>query len=144
MEKSRLKNGTRNNLENYGLNREMEIMLNKNSKKQTTITNSQYLNDRDMFNKFSNGNEIIDYTEIKHDESNYGMPIFNGQILNNKSNVDNHSQDLTKWEMVDRVGNVFNRLVLFNATRYHMSMDYFGTDKMNGRLFQTFFFDTER
>ncbi len=87
MEKSRLKNGTRNNLENYGLNREMEIMLNKNSKKQTTITNSQYLNDRDMFNKFSNGNEIIDYTEIKHDESNYGMPIFNGQILNNKKSL---------------------------------------------------------
>ncbi len=87
MEKSRLKNGTRNNLENYGLNREMEIMLNKNSKNKTIITNSQYLNDRDMFNKFSNGNEIIDYTEIKHDESNYGMPIFNGQILNNKKSL---------------------------------------------------------
>jgi hypothetical protein len=87
MEKSRLKNSTRNNLENYGLNREMEVMLNKNSKKQTTITNSQYLNDRDMFNKFSNGNEIIDYTEIKHDESNFGMPIFNGQILNNKKSL---------------------------------------------------------
>ncbi len=87
MEKSRLKNSTRNNLENYGLNREMDVMLNKNSKRQTTITNSQYLNDRDMFNKFSNGNEIIDYTEIKHDENNYGMPIFNGQILNNKKSL---------------------------------------------------------
>lgn len=67
-----------------------------------------------------------------------------GNILNNKSETDNYSQDMTKWELVDRVGNVFNRLVLFNATRYHMSMDYFGDNKMNGRLFQTFFFSTER
>jgi hypothetical protein len=67
-----------------------------------------------------------------------------GNILNNKSEVDKYSQDMTKWEMVDRVGNVFNRLILFNATRYHMSMDYFGDNKTNGRLFQTFFFSTER
>jgi hypothetical protein len=32
-------------------------------------------------------------------------------------------------------GNVFNRLVLFNVHRYHMSMDYFGDTKENGRLF---------
>jgi hypothetical protein len=67
-----------------------------------------------------------------------------GKILNNKEEVDRFSQDLTKWEMVDSVGNVFNRLVLFNAHRYHMSMDYFGDTKENGRLFQTFFFSTER
>ena len=64
--------------------------------------------------------------------------------LNNKDEVDRFSQDLTKWELVDTVGNVFNRLVLFNAYRYHMSMDYFGDTKENGRLFQTFFFSTER
>ena len=67
-----------------------------------------------------------------------------GKILNNKDEVDRFSQDLTKWEMVDSVGNVFNRLVLFNAHRYHMSMDYFGDTKENSRLFQTFFFSTER
>jgi hypothetical protein len=61
-----------------------------------------------------------------------------------KEETDRFSQDLTKWEMVDRVGNVFNRLILFNANRYHMSMDYFGDTKENGRLFQTFFFSTER
>jgi len=60
-----------------------------------------------------------------------------------KDYVDYFSQDLTKWELVDTIGNVFNRLVLFNSKRYHMSMDYFGTDKTNGRLFQVFFFSTE-
>jgi hypothetical protein len=66
------------------------------------------------------------------------------KLLDNKSETDNYSQDLTKWEMVDRVGNVFNRLILFNSHRYHMSMDYFGDCKENGRLFQVFFFTTER
>jgi hypothetical protein len=50
------------------------------------------------------------------------------------------SQDLTKWDLVDQVGNVFNRLVLFNSKRYHMSMDYFGSDLLDSRLFQVFFF----
>lgn len=52
-------------------------------------------------------------------------------------------QDMTKWEMVDRFGNVFNRLILYRADNYHMSLDYFGNNKENGRLFQVFFFNTE-
>jgi hypothetical protein len=67
-----------------------------------------------------------------------------GIILNNTAEVTKYTQDMTKWEMVDRVGNVFNRLILFNAHRYHMSMDYFGDTKENGRLFQTFFFSTDK
>ena len=62
----------------------------------------------------------------------------------NKEIIDNHSQDYTKWELVDRVGNVFNRLVLFNSTQFHASLDYFGTCKEDARLFQVFFFSTER
>ena len=65
-------------------------------------------------------------------------------LLENKEELDRCSQDLTKWEKVDQVGNVFNRLILFNADRFHMSMDYFGDTKENGRLFQVFFFSTER
>lgn len=62
----------------------------------------------------------------------------------NKSDIDRDSQDMTKWRMVDTVGNVFNRLVVFDATRFHMSMDYFGQSKEDGRLFQVFFFSTEK
>jgi len=64
-------------------------------------------------------------------------------ILNNHDEVNIYNQDLTKWEIVDRIGNVFNRLVLFNSKRFHMSADYFGDSKENGRLFQVFFFSTE-
>lgn len=66
------------------------------------------------------------------------------RILDTKDQTDKYSQDLTKWELVDKVGNVFNRLILFNSKRFHMSMDYFGDTKENGRLFQVFFFSTER
>ena len=65
------------------------------------------------------------------------------KLLDNKKDTDNFSQDMTKWELVDTVGNVFNRLILFNSKRFHMSMNYFGDCKENGRLFQVFFFSTE-
>ena len=53
-------------------------------------------------------------------------------------------QDYTKWELVDRIGNVFNRLIMYRATNYHVSLDYFGKNLYDGRLFQVFFFNTER
>jgi hypothetical protein len=54
------------------------------------------------------------------------------------------SQDYTKWEMADRLGNVYNRLVLYRGGLYHVSLDYFGKDMHDGRLFQVFFFNTEK
>jgi hypothetical protein len=66
------------------------------------------------------------------------------EILDNKPETDTFSQDMTKWGVIDSVGNVFNRLILFNSNRFHMSQDYFGDSKENGRLFQVFFFSTER
>ena len=53
-------------------------------------------------------------------------------------------QDYTKWDIVDIYGNLFNRLILYRADNFHVSLDYFGNTKENGRLFQVFFFNTER
>ena len=64
-------------------------------------------------------------------------------LLKNKEVIGRFTQDLTKWEKVDQIGNIFNRLILFDSRNYHMSMDYFGDTKENGRLFQVFFFSTE-
>lgn len=76
-----------------------------------------------------------------HDGTNCKQDM---DILKNKDELDKCSQDMTKWKKMDQVGNVFNRLILFNSNRFHMSMDYFGDSKENGRLFQLFFFSTER
>ncbi len=64
--------------------------------------------------------------------------------VNANSPVTLHSQDVTKWEMVDRIGNVYNRMVLYRGDLFHVSLDYFGSNKEDGRLFQVFFFNTEK
>lgn len=60
-----------------------------------------------------------------------------------KVNNDHNGYDYTTWELVDVVGNKYNRLVLYRGNSFHASLDYFGDNAQNGRLFQTFFFNTE-
>jgi hypothetical protein len=57
--------------------------------------------------------------------------------------TNNDSRDYSKWEMTGMVGNVYNRLVMYRGDIFHRSLDYFGKDKHDGRLFQLFFFNTE-
>jgi hypothetical protein len=60
---------------------------------------------------------------------------------NNAPHLDGY--DYTKWEMVDYVANKYNRIVIYRGNLYHASLDYFGNSLQDGRLFQTFFFNTE-
>ncbi len=55
-------------------------------------------------------------------------------------NKDSHDHDA--WHTLDKVGNRFNRAILFKGRNSHMSDQYFGTCLEDGRLFQTFFFNT--
>jgi len=56
--------------------------------------------------------------------------------------IDSNNYDA--WEVMDIIGNKYNRCILFNGRCSHKSNVYFGNDKYSGRLFQTFFFDTEK
>jgi len=49
--------------------------------------------------------------------------------------------DGTRFETVDVLGNVYNRLVIFNAGYLHAASKYFGFTAENSRLWQMFFFD---
>jgi len=51
--------------------------------------------------------------------------------------------DGTHFEPVDILGNVYNRLVIFDASSIHSASQYFGTIMENARLWQMFFFGTE-
>ena len=51
--------------------------------------------------------------------------------------------DRSRWEEVDRIGNVYNRLVLFDSHFAHGASAYFGSTLADGRLFQNFFFNVE-
>lgn len=72
----------------------------------------------------------------KHKNSGQRMSI-------DKVDYGEDAYDLTKWEIVDRIGNVYNRLILYPGNLFHASIDYFGNNLENGRLFQTFFFNTK-
>jgi len=49
--------------------------------------------------------------------------------------------DGTKFDTVDDVGNVYNRLAIMDAKCIHSAGPYFGYDKPTGRLTHLFFFD---
>ena len=52
--------------------------------------------------------------------------------------------NMEDWEPIVQVSNIFNRLVIYRGEYYHRSMlPGFGDNQFNGRLFQTFFFNTK-
>ena len=57
-----------------------------------------------------------------------------GKNVTDIDTIDAYERD--KWEEIDRIGNVYNRCVIFDANRYHCATQYTGD-----RLFQVFFFD---
>jgi len=57
--------------------------------------------------------------------------------------MDKDSNDESKWQACDVIGNRFNRLIIFGGKQYHRSSDYFGSDASTGRLFKIFFFNVE-
>lgn len=58
-----------------------------------------------------------------------------------ESAFDGGFYDGTKFELVDSIGNVFNRLVIFNGKCIHSASQYFGQTLEDSRLFHMFFFD---
>jgi hypothetical protein len=58
-------------------------------------------------------------------------------------NTDINAKDETQWELITTIGNVYNRLVLYNGKMFHRSLiSGFGASKETGRLTQVFFFNT--
>ncbi len=64
------------------------------------------------------------------------------QMYTNNSDEPNFL-DRTPWEEIDRVGNKYNRLVIWNAQRVHSASQYFGDQIHNSRLFHLFFFNMD-
>ena len=73
------------------------------------------------------------HKETRGRHSQEGVKLFNEKTF----------VDSTPYDMVDQVGNVFNRLVIWDARLLHAAPVYFGWDIGSSRLSQVFFFDTE-
>lgn len=65
--------------------------------------------------------------------------LFDKAFKGNNKNLNFY--DGTKHELIDEVGNKYNRLVLFDAQQIHAAGDYFGDSIENARYFHIFFFD---
>jgi hypothetical protein len=97
-----------NSIENFNLNRGMDVFT-----KNENLPDM--LNDRDMFNHFSNGYEQIDMTNVKPNESSNGMPLFNPQILHNKKSLINNpyiqeSNDQTHFRALNTMSNLSSNM----------------------------------
>lgn len=87
-----------------------------------------------------------------HPPANSGTGIYkwkgNNSIFydpNDKKNMDlmwSQCNSHDNWELVDEIGNVFNRCILYRGDLFHKPINYFGENKENGRLIQVFFFNT--
>jgi hypothetical protein len=54
------------------------------------------------------------------------------------------SQSRDRWIEVDRVGNVYNRALIFPSGLLHSASRHFGSTLSNGRVYQTFHFPIKR
>ena len=125
----------------------------------------------DTFNKYDNENKFVSTNSnepIIIDTKNYeysaiifltpDAPVNTGITLyrskhtkkmtvsdSEKTTVfQNGNQDITEFEPVDVIGNVYNRLVIFNTQLIHAVTHNFGTNLNNNRLVQMFAFDTKK
>jgi hypothetical protein len=46
----------------------------------------------------------------------------------------------SRWKEIDRLGNVYNRAVMFPSGLLHSAAKHFGSNRFNGRLYQSFHF----
>ena len=78
----------------------------------------------------------------KHKELQVEYAINDDENSSENALLNKDARNYDKWDIVDSVGNKFNRCILFRGKRSHKSGIYFGKNKETARLFQTFFFDT--
>ncbi len=79
--------------------------------------------------------KITGLRQLDHNDQDTYVKTFKG--ISDEMNF----YDGTQFELVDTIGNVYNRLVLFNAKLLHAASKYFGDTKENSRFFHIFFFD---
>ena len=74
-------------------------------------------------------------TKIHHNSQIDWSTEIGNKVFNQKTFLDG-----SPYEKVDTVGNVFNRLVIFDGGLIHSGENYFGWDLESSRLFHIFFF----
>lgn len=77
----------------------------------------------------------------------YGTSLYrhkNTKIMYGRDTTNENHLNPDEWEEMARIGNIYNRLILYNGEIYHRSTTTgFGDTLANSRLTQVFFFELE-
>src|SRR5258708_4539159 len=71
----------------------------------------------------------------KDDAGRLGIPLKDLKLI-----LENESQIRSRWREIDRVSNFYNRAVMFPSGLFHSASRHFGSNFLNGRLYQSFHF----
>ena len=136
--------------ENLGMGASNNVGIKKANTKYAFVLNPDVIFKENTFLNLVSAVKNIDNFSIispinsDKDFPNYiikkSYPIINEHIMDG---IWKEANDYTKWDLVDFVHNKYNRMVIYRGDMFHASLDYFGKDMYDGRLFQTFFFNTE-
>lgn len=96
----------------------------------TTIYQSKTLKSRTVAEAIGKTERFFDRNTFTISVEAAASEMYDGKLL-----------DRTAWEPVDVMGNVYNRLTIWDARMVHAASEYFGHDLQTGRLFMMFFFD---
>lgn len=75
----------------------------------------------------------------KRDAARLGVKVEELKLL-----VERDGWRRKSWIEIDRIGNVYNRAVMFRAGLFHSATHHFGNNLSNGRLYHSFHFPTIR
>jgi len=75
----------------------------------------------------------------RHDALRLGVSVEELTLL-----LDHDGCKRKLWIEIDRIGNVYNRAVMFPAGLFHSATHHFGQNPRNGRLYQSFHFPIVR
>ena len=84
-----------------------------------------------------------DYDEVFKTQKNNCIIALPFEFTKSSSEHDDFL-DGTKWEEIDRIGNKYNRLAIWDAKLIHAASQYFGKNLNDSRLFHMFFFDIKQ
>lgn len=83
-------------------------------------------------------------TWVHKDESEWAGVLYLTPTAPLEAGTGIYTNTGSEWQLNSAIGNVYNRLALYRGTLYHRSiLPAFGDSIENGRLTQTFFFNTE-
>ena len=120
---------------NANIIKDLELVKNADSSAESDVSDNQA---KSMYDHYLNvqtplASSLVDtLSEYYTTDANFLKD--NQKVLKRYVRLDD-SRNYEKWELMDSVGNKFNRCIIFKGKRSHQSGVYFGTDKQEEKIF---------